>query len=321
MTAPIIYRSDDPNAPVLSAAATALGAVLQACLCDGYGSGQDAKPAAGWTLEFSDAATTKYAFRNNPATGTGFYFKCEPSTTTTSGGVSYTTIHKFTGYEGMGGIDSGVNAFGGTSNQTLSVSNANSTQSRPWLLLADDRFFWLFVWYTQTTMPSAPVAGPLAYMIGVGDAVPFYADDTYFSGVWGVNSGYGIQTAATSTATGSYFVVARNRLGALKATQPVAHTPPPCPIYSGASDIAREVGAEIFVRPPINDSTVYSFRGYLPGWHHTNAASRYFSNLERLAGPNGQDFLLVASWNNLTNSTNNFAAAIDVSDHWRETIC
>lgn len=51
-----VYKSTDVGAPVLrSDIAGSLVTVMKACLINGYGSGPDLKPAAGWTLEIDGA--------------------------------------------------------------------------------------------------------------------------------------------------------------------------------------------------------------------------------------------------------------------------
>jgi len=69
----------------------------------------------------------------------------------------------------------------------------------------------------------------------------------------------------------------------------------------------------------VSDATAASFRGYLPGWHHVMQSLLGFDNLERIAGPGGQDFLMVKG-NSSAISNAGFIAAIDVSAHWREAI-
>ena len=72
----IVYRWDDPSAPVLSSpSAGSLIGVLDACLVNGYGS----KAAAGWTKAFSGTKLAAYRqgggsmcyLRIDDGTGTG----------------------------------------------------------------------------------------------------------------------------------------------------------------------------------------------------------------------------------------------------------
>jgi hypothetical protein len=64
-----VYRWDDVGAPQLGATPTPseIIAVLKACLVDGYGS----QSGLGWTVAFEDVATSKIAFRNSTADGSG----------------------------------------------------------------------------------------------------------------------------------------------------------------------------------------------------------------------------------------------------------
>lgn len=66
MTAPTIYRSDDPGAPVISDSRDGLYQILKACLIDGYGS----KAAAGWSVVY-DAWVSDGVFSLTNALQTG----------------------------------------------------------------------------------------------------------------------------------------------------------------------------------------------------------------------------------------------------------
>lgn len=57
---PIIYSSQDADAPQLSLTAGALNTVLKGCLVTGYGD----KPAAGWEIAHEDMAAHKLAIRS-----------------------------------------------------------------------------------------------------------------------------------------------------------------------------------------------------------------------------------------------------------------
>ena len=60
---PIVYTSQDTDAPQLSSTAGALNTVIKGCLVTGYG----VKPAAGWDIAHEDMATKKLALRSkNP---------------------------------------------------------------------------------------------------------------------------------------------------------------------------------------------------------------------------------------------------------------
>jgi len=69
---PIVYRFDDGNAPVHVGTAGSLVNLLEKCLVTGYGD----KLPAGWTKDYANVENTIAAFRNNPATGTGFFLSC-----------------------------------------------------------------------------------------------------------------------------------------------------------------------------------------------------------------------------------------------------
>lgn len=165
---PILYRWDDGNAPVARGERRSLHDILYACLVTGYGD----KPAAGWTREFVNATFDKAAFRNNPVAGTGF-FNCVNCVSTATPNEA-----NLNGYELMTDIDTGVGLFGaaGAVSNTL-ISAAAGTTARPWVLVADDRAFYLFIWYGITSTPTTSTY--LVSTIFFGDFPARLASDAF----------------------------------------------------------------------------------------------------------------------------------------------
>lgn len=130
-----VYRSTDSSAPVLTGQAGALVTLLDAVLVNGYGS----KSAAGWTKPYS--GTNKAAYRNNSTTGTGAYLRVDDNIT------SYFHRAYVTGYSAMTTIDAGTDAVpSGT--QTYGgwgKSNTQDATARPWVIVADEFRFYIFV--------------------------------------------------------------------------------------------------------------------------------------------------------------------------------
>ncbi len=129
----------DTGAPQLQGTVGSLAAVLKAALVDGYGS----VAPLGWTLEYSSDSYKVCAFRNNPATGTGFYLKVDDNYTTN------TRYAFFYGYEQMTAIDSYVNPLLESESSPYwvckSFYNTAQTNAIPWWIIGDDRGFWLII--------------------------------------------------------------------------------------------------------------------------------------------------------------------------------
>ncbi len=136
---PIVYRSTDSGAPVLTGQAGSLAAILDAVLVDGYGSGLSAKAPAGWTREYT--ATNKRVYRNNPVTATGSYLRVDD--TAAVGNARHAWLRA---YSSMTDIDTGTDATPSSSELTAGAmwpkSDSLSSSSRPWMILANER--WMY---------------------------------------------------------------------------------------------------------------------------------------------------------------------------------
>jgi hypothetical protein len=131
---PTIYRSTDAFAPQLDDSAGSLLSVLDACLVNGYGTGADEKPAAGWSKPYT--GTNKAVYRNSMANdGTGAHFRVEDSG----------TAAKLRGHLTMSDVDTGGD------NGTPAVASypdgvdisKGGGSALEWILIADDRTVWL----------------------------------------------------------------------------------------------------------------------------------------------------------------------------------
>jgi len=153
-----VYRSDDTDAPILSAytvdgQGTYLE-LLKAILIDGYGS----KAAAGWTLEADDiTANGVMIIRNSPTTGTGRYYRIQDNgyydDTLGKGGTfshaAYvrgcesfsdvnTTIGNFPNLTGDPNPETGTTTYEGVSH--FKGANSSSTYAvQSWIAIADER--------------------------------------------------------------------------------------------------------------------------------------------------------------------------------------
>lgn len=141
---PNVYSSTDPSAPQLSGQAGSLVALLDAVLVNGYGTGADTKPGAGWTLAFS--AANKRAYRINPVLFSGAYFRVDDSNSIAGGNARTAYVRAF---EQMTDIDTGIN---GAPTVARSANGDNWTKSialsavaRAWVVIATAKWFYLFV--------------------------------------------------------------------------------------------------------------------------------------------------------------------------------
>ncbi len=269
MAAPKIYKSTDAAAPVMRGERRALVDVLRACLVDGYGD----KAAAGWTLEYINATFDKAVFRNNPATGTGFFLQVNGFSTANA----YT--HALQGYEVMSDIDNGIGLFNTGVAQEVYSSNAASPASRPWVLLADDRAFFLFIWHTTTVTP--PTTANLDVTgIFFGDVIARLPGDAFacalcasnlsqfyiFGGAAAPSSGATVPATATPPYFRCHFP--RRENGAVGGvTVALIRGGGPCHDNApGMYGIPYTSADPLYLSQPFfSNGTAYSIRGWFPG--------------------------------------------------------
>ena len=164
------YRWDDASAPVLTGNAGdyKLIDVLDKCLVAGYGS----KSAAGWTKEFT--GTGKAVFKQ----GTGsnamrLRVDCSSSSQTP----------RLRGYEVMTDVDTGTGPF--PTDAQLSggcyafCSNTANTTERPWMVVATEKCFYLYIGFNNTTVQG--ISGSSSYQptYFFGDITSLKSGDAY----------------------------------------------------------------------------------------------------------------------------------------------
>lgn len=318
MSAPKIYRYDDDNAPVTSGQAGSGIALLRACLVDGYGD----KQPAGWSMPYCNAEGTKAAFRNNPETGTGFYLQAD----------NPNNNMRLQGYENMTDEATGVKPFTDAAS-LLPISNQAGTTPRPWLLVADDRFFLAVVWTAMTisafdaALNDRTASHGYVYVTLFGDGIPLSGSDAYFclffrSATTTFNTALDLVTAGVATSSGMSQYVARNAAGTDAVTS--------CGLVVGGGPLyyssnggvanhanlpARVPGHEIVSRPYVNNGAAYTMRGYVPGlWHscHKYTELDQFEIIEI----GGHRFMVIKISIGATDSYRNHIL-VDISEHWR----
>jgi len=128
-----VYKSTDASAPVLTGVAGDLITLLDAVLVNGYG----AKPAAGWTKEFS--GTNKAAYRNGAASISRTYWQVLDNAVGTGGAREARTRL----YATMSDVDTGTlpvpTAAQSVPGIVLRKSLTLDATARAWCILADDK--------------------------------------------------------------------------------------------------------------------------------------------------------------------------------------
>jgi len=139
MTAPILYKSTDADAPVLSGQTGALNALLKAILVDGYG----AIAAAGWTRDYFDAGSNTAVYR--PAAGPQHYLQCADN----GPGAGTYKEARIRGYETMSAYATGTGPFPTVAQQAnglfIRKSATADATARAWKAIADDSTLYLFI--------------------------------------------------------------------------------------------------------------------------------------------------------------------------------
>jgi hypothetical protein len=278
MGAPTIYRWDDTDAPVGSGKRGSLINVLKKCLVEGYSS----KAAAGWTMPFVDADGYQAGFRNNPTTGTGFFLHVDNNNV-----GAQTEKALLQGYETMSDYQTGLGPFSAANKHSAWLSWARDSTPRPWVIIADDRCFYLFSWFNKTTntvldadFNSAPIF--------FGDFIVNDQNDTYGCTLHGQLSTnrypHGFYYAAPVSSAGVYWMTPRKSDG--------VNTPVLNNLNSGGGpggDIPGANGPDyvsggmiLLSRPYLNDTDAYSFRGFVPGLHFPCHENHPFNNFQQI---------------------------------------
>ncbi|UOO93576.1 hypothetical protein [Vitreoscilla stercoraria] len=132
MSIPKFFQSTDAGAPVLTASAGSLNALLKACLINGYGD----KPSAGWELVFENQTNHQLVVRSVNIESDQCCYQF------TDNNSAYTTISGYDNWNDNGGI----NPFN-TSNTRyiLKRSAALVSGALGWVVIADDKSCWLVI--------------------------------------------------------------------------------------------------------------------------------------------------------------------------------
>lgn len=318
MAAPTVYKWSDANAPVLIASTTnkskSFVELLKACLVTGYGS--KTPPGLGYNLRYEAADGTAIALQSNNPLANGFFYQIatEDAYTQAAGGdITYARVDM---YEHMQSATTGKVM--GTLGALFRVAQTAGYPDAPvpWVVVADDRFFYIFIYSYSTFRTSLKPDMSAAWASSCGCAGDFVRliDDPWSSLVWGYDYGssngnaFGQMTDYYSTHPGLSYLALKRKVGGAPGASA-------CIVVSGGGPLATSVGSispmggyfngsylpapyatkspVIISRPSLHDiGSSPVMRGYLPGlWYPCHLTP--FSNLTQVS-VGGKDFLAVS---------------------------
>jgi hypothetical protein len=286
-----VYRSDDVGAPVLTAGVGTLIAILDACLIDGYGE----RPPAGWDKPFMGANLAVYRARE----GNRFFLRVEDTH------AQYASVR---GYRAMPDLDSASGPFPTTTQLAGGIrpvkSSTTTTISRPWLVVASPRAFYLWIAYGGTAHALVTTSTDITFF---GDAVSYLPGDASMTLLIGKDIA---NTTASNTRFANVLSSSANGLGHYLAddylqtgnAQLCGLLPSVPPISSSAGSAGvtypdRLTGGMLLDRLRVSElsSAAYLVRGHLPGVLNPlhNQPGNHLDTLTGRGAMAGTDLLLV----------------------------
>lgn len=319
-----VYQNTDPDAPPLRGNTPGdLLNLLTKCLVDGYGD----KPGAGWTRPFVSGNVG--VFRQGPG-GNDMCLRVDDSP---PGGSRRAA--RVRGYVTMSDINTGAGPFplddqvSGGGYWFVQYNGTNGlADARPWLLIADENFFYLMI-VTHPTTSQAP-----QFMYGecyfFGDIVEYGPTDVFGTligcGTSAANDAHTseaptltLRTNLSSSANGNVFIARRwDQEGGSVVTNFHSDAVRGGPSYPGYQGVVRYPNGpdnRLYMAPVwIGDSHVPGdpvVRGHLPGfWNPLHATP--FNRLDTFTGHGdlaGKEFI---TWR-----SDQACWAIETSDTWR----
>lgn len=247
------FRWDDPGAPVLNGTVGSFLELMKACLVGdingvAYGSGGDARLAAGWTLEFEDVPGRKAVFRNSQAHGgSGCYLRVLDDGSSAGGA----RVARIDVYEEMTDIDTGTAPAGG--GWVWKAQLATATRNA-WTLHADERTFYFtdFVGGDVVSDDTSNNKAARRCTVAGGDFSPVFAGDPGCFCAWfeTENPAQGATSSGVSgIMRGAVFQVARGFSTSRDASLLEIQTPAAILIPGRASSPAYGFGGEYAALP------------------------------------------------------------------------
>jgi hypothetical protein len=261
MAAPVIYRSSDGSAPVLTGTAGDLVNLLDKCLVAGYGS----KAAAGWTKPYT--ATNAAVFRM----GAGNQFYLDVNDNGASNGLTGASGQEAAvrGYEAMTAASTGTNPFPTTAQVAAATANwrksatANAT-ARGWFMVADDRSFILGVLDGDTASVYKLYTFGDVYSLKSADAyrVAITVHTSVNSSATSGTFGNSLAASGASSTTGAYVA----RIAAGTGTANVMGFTSVGSTWDATGSFAGALDGNIYVaRVLVNDVSGSILRGWVRG--------------------------------------------------------
>lgn len=287
MAAPIVYRSSDASAPVLTGAVGSLVALLDACLVNGYG----AKAAAGWTKPFSAANRGAYRWPG----GTHLYWDVDDA----GGGTGGAKEARTSMYDTMSAVGAGTSKTPSAVNWLVVRKSATAdATARPWVIIADDRTVYVLIKAGDDTS---------YYGTHVGDFIPLAGSDPWRAACFGRSSEnspsnlselFSSQSQA-GVATGSHFFIKTLAGGAAPSAGKagdMARSNSPS-VLNGAIPYPNPYDLQAYIAPILLHETAGGIRGRVRGmWHwlHTGGLADGDTFTATGACYAGRSFLAVA---------------------------
>jgi hypothetical protein len=295
-----VYQSTDAGAAALTLSGTAgdLVRLLDAVLINGY----SGKAAAGWAIAYT--AANKRSYR--PASGNRYYLYVDDAA-----GVVTAAYALMRGYESMASAaDAGTNPFPSVAQVTngcqVTKSSAASAAVRPWIIIANATFFYLFIDTTETAFSSGSF-----YCSFFGDFVSYKSpSETYNTIICAQNGGCisPIGAVAANSALNAGYIARKydgTSISGAAAISPISD-------LNGLLNAAANSGALIsLVYPETISGKLYStpvyvieyigasgagVRGWLPGlWIpcHQNPLTHADTYSGAAGSANGKSFLVI----------------------------
>lgn len=292
-----VYRSTDTSAPTMSGTIGSLITVLDACLINGYGT----QTAAGWTKPFSGTNLAVYRMASTSPPATGMYLRVDDTAA---------QVSRVRGYQSMSDVNTGTIPFptdaqllGGLA---LRKSVTAAATARPWVLVADNRGFYLFIQGNMSTFGTTDSSDTVMFF---GDIITNESVDgnecvliaSTNTATTGNVQTFGTIATTYSAAVGHYVAKQFTGLGGAWPVSKIRRAPSASttstvigPAVTAAYPDPITGGINLFAIEVIESNIV--FRGLMPGLYEPYGGTNVGSVMDTFNGSGtfaGQTFILL----------------------------